>query len=554
MFFPSRFFAARRNRSSTFQSSRRSYKPSLEVLEDRHLLATLTVFTTADSGQGSLRQAILDANALPGLDMIQFSLEVPPFTISPLSPLPAITDPVIIDGTTQPGFTGAPIIELDGSNAGPADGLAITAGGSTVRGLIIDGFQGNGISLLFNGGNDIEGDYLGTNGKSPAGLGNTGDGIFISNASNNTIGGTGQGTGNVISGNGGSGVAIVASTTSPGLLRPPGDGTAIGPAASQASGNLIQGNFIGTNLTGTVALGNASDGVTIDSAPGNILGGSVTGAGNVISANGGDGVRISGTNAAGNLLQGNLIGTDASGTRALGNAVDGIGIADSSNNTIGGSAGNTIAFNGGNGVTVVSGTGNGILSNSIFANNGLGIDLGGEGVTLNDPNDLDTGANNLQNFPVIVSVTPLAESVQIKALLNSSPSTTFVIQFFGNAAADPSGFGQGKTFIGSTVVTTDANGNAVFTANVAPGLANFITATATDPADNTSEFSGLNFLSAAGLTACAVESRSANVALATFTDASGPEPAANYSATIDWNDGTPASAGVVTLSGTTFTV
>src|SRR5438132_4953113 len=243
MLFASRLFAARRRRASTFESSRRSYRPSFEVLEDRHLLATLTVFTTADSGQGSLRQAILDANALPGLDTIQFSLELRPFTISPLSPLPAITDPVIIDGTTQPGFTGTPIIELDGTNAGPADGLAISAGGSTVRGLIIDSFQGNGISLSFNGGNAIEGNYLGTNGKSPAALGNSNDGILINNASNNSIGGTAQGTGNVISGNGGSGIAIIVSTTAPTVLRALGAGPAIGPAGVLAAGNLIQGNF-----------------------------------------------------------------------------------------------------------------------------------------------------------------------------------------------------------------------------------------------------------------------------------------------------------------------
>ena len=87
-----------------------------------------------DSGPGSLRQAILDANALPGLDMIQFSLEVPPFTISLLSPLPAITDPVIIDGTTQPGFTGKPVIEINGTRVGIGifSGLMLTAGDSTV--------------------------------------------------------------------------------------------------------------------------------------------------------------------------------------------------------------------------------------------------------------------------------------------------------------------------------------------------------------------------------------------------------------------------------------
>src|SRR5262249_18160277 len=104
--------------------------------------ATFTVTNTNDSGTGSLRQAILDANANPGLDTITFAIGSGPRTIAPLSPLPTITDRVVIDGTTQPGYAGAPLIELSGANAGSgADGLSITAGGSTVVALVINRFQ-----------------------------------------------------------------------------------------------------------------------------------------------------------------------------------------------------------------------------------------------------------------------------------------------------------------------------------------------------------------------------------------------------------------------------
>src|SRR5207245_302366 len=136
----------------------------------------------------------------------------------------------------------------------------------------------------------------------------------------------------------------------------------------------------------------------------------------------------------------------------------GVAINASSNNTIGGTAagaGNTIAFNL-LGVDVTSGSGDSVLSNSIFANAALGIDLGPSGVTLNDPNDLDAGANNLQNFPVIATVSSMSSSVTIHGLLNSAPSTTYLLQFFANPSAHPSGFGEGKTLLGSASVTTNA--------------------------------------------------------------------------------------------------
>src|SRR5262249_43145871 len=152
----------------------------VEALEDRLAPAvTYTVLYTADSGAGSLRQAILDANANPGADLIAFNIGGGGVqTIAPTSPLPGITDPVTIDGTTQAGFAGSPIIELNGAGAGASShGLIISAGNSTVRGLVINRFSVNGIVLHTNGGNVLEGNYIGTNVAGTAGLGNQVHGV-----------------------------------------------------------------------------------------------------------------------------------------------------------------------------------------------------------------------------------------------------------------------------------------------------------------------------------------------------------------------------------------
>jgi titin len=199
-------------------------------------------------------------------------------------------------------------------------------------------------------------------------------------------------------------------------------------------------------------------------------------------------------------VEGNFIGTDRSGTLALGNARDGVTITgfDAADNTIGGaarSAGNVIAFNGGAGVSVidpfVSGLnlGNAILSNAIFANTGLGIDLGDDGVTPNHPGGLIPGPNGFQNFPVLTAAVRSASGTTIQGTLNTAARETFTIQFYANPTADPSGHGQGQTYLGSITVTTDANGNATFTAKFAGVLTGeAISATATDPGGNTSEF------------------------------------------------------------------
>ncbi len=247
-------------------------------------------------------------------------------------------------------------------------------------------------------------------------------------------------------------------------------------------------NRVGTNSAGTAALGNGRSGIFFGGE-----GRAVTG--NLISGNREHGLFLFREGTAPNRVQGNRIGTDITGTAAIGNVGNGVH-ASGGPNTIGGtdsSQGNVIAFNGGAGVALPADFGlfAAILSNSIFSNVGLGIDLGDDGVTPNDVCDGDTGPNDLQNFPVISGVDGSASSTTIQGQLNSTPSTAYLLQFFASAAADPSGFGEGANLLGSTMVTTDSACNASFsvTLPVAVAAGHFVTATATDPLMRTSEFS-----------------------------------------------------------------
>jgi photosystem II stability/assembly factor-like uncharacterized protein len=242
-------------------------------LENRLLPSVFAVINTADTGDGSLRQALLDANAHPGPDTIIFDIPgAGPHTIQPTSTLPTITDPVTIDGTYQPGFAGTPLIVLDGTAAGAGvNGLTIAAGDSTVRGLVIDNFTGAGVALQARGGNVLTGNYIGVDGTGAAAAANGGPGIAITGPGHNTIGGTTAAARNVLSANGGSGVEISGG----------GD-----------LGNLVEGNYIGTDATGTAALGNGGNGVLITTASNNTVGGTAAGAGNVIAFSGGDGVQV----------------------------------------------------------------------------------------------------------------------------------------------------------------------------------------------------------------------------------------------------------------------
>ena len=276
---------------------------------------------------------------------------------------------------------------------------------------------------------------------------------------------------------------------------------------SGAGGNVLQNNFIGTDAAGAMMFANGESGVRIEGSPNNTIGGTAAGSGNIISGNGSAGVTLSST--AGNHLQGNLIGTDASGA-PLGNTSSGIRVLGSTtDNTIGGvlpGSGNTIAFNNGAGINLFGGAHNAVLSNAIFSNAGLGIDLSDDaGVTPNDGCDGDSGANNLQNFPDLTSASSSVGNTAIQGSLNSTASTQFRVEFFSNTVCDGSGNGEGSAFIGSTIVTTDATCLAPFNVNlpVSVPAGQFITATATDLQmvfDNTSEFSSCVPVAAAGCT------------------------------------------------------
>lgn len=489
---------------------RSAFRPVLEALEDRLAPATFTVLNTTNAGAGSLRQAIVDANATANVggvaDVIAFNIPgAGVHTISVgFAPLPTITDPVVIDGYTQPGTNPNTLangdnavlrIELNGINTSGGNGLHITAGNSIVRGLVINRFAGFGdpsstdgyaIRLSINGANTIEGNFLGTDATgtiSPDFFINCRAGVGIHQSANNLIGGNTPEARNVISGNGG-------------LLL--GGNNKAGINIVSASGNRIQGNFIGVDRSGTTALGNRGFGVWALGAVGTVIGGTGAGERNIISSNSSGGISFRSSND-GNQVQGNFIGTDVTGTLGRGNQGNGVFVSGSNNVMIGGSLGgaNTIAFNFIAGVAVFGGTGNAFLSNSIYSNGDLGIDLApsfqGTSVTVNDIGDPDTGPNNLQNFPVITAASSSGNSVTVVGTLNSTAATVFRVEFFTNPVADPSGFGEGTRFLGARTVTTDASGNGSFAFALAlttpVPVGHFITATATDPGNNTSEFS-----------------------------------------------------------------
>ena len=210
--------------------------------------STFEVTNVNDSDVGSLRDAILKANASPGPDTIVFNITVGTGArvIFLLAALPEITDPIVIDATTQPGHTSTPIVELNGAFSNTNNGLVIRAGGSTVRGLAIGRFTESAIWLRDCDNNVIQANHLGVDTTGNVKRGNL-YGIQLTNSSNNLIGGTSAAARNVISGN--------------------TDGIKITGAS-----NIIQGNFIGTNAAGTAAIGNGFGVFILDSSTNNLIG------------------------------------------------------------------------------------------------------------------------------------------------------------------------------------------------------------------------------------------------------------------------------------------
>jgi hypothetical protein len=382
----------------------------------------------------------------------------------------------LVDGADQQG--GVRLVSSYTVVGGAADGASNV-------------ISGNGTGLEVAGDlNDVLGNKVGTDADGETALPNTFSGILVT-GDRNLVGGPDAGEANVVSGNGADGIEV-----------------RVGDLANPVVpwGNRLIGNLIGTNAGGEAALPNGSDGVELSDAMWNQIGGEQTGEGNVISGNAGHGVRIETVqtgNADLNLIVGNEIGTNRSGVAGLGNGDSGVYIEDGNDNWVGTQNGpNTIAFNGGDGVSVETSVNNSIIANSIYDNTDLGIDLDDNGATPNDISDLDTGANDLQNYPVINFASQTTNGSLVSTTVNwslqSVPSTEYRIEFFASPRCDDPDAGQAKTFLGAREVITTAGGVAGALATVLktpPNSGGQITATATNidnPAGSPEETSELS--------------------------------------------------------------
>jgi hypothetical protein len=506
---------------------------ALLVLAAAAPAATFIVVNTNDSGAGSLRQAILDANAGAGLDAIEFNIPGAGVqTITPTSALPALTGPTTINGFTQPGSSantnplGQPInavmlIEITGTFAA----LRANPGSdsSEFRGLVING----ALDLITVDASNvtIAGNFLGTNAAGTVAVPGAGGGFGVRHQGGNfmLIGGATNADRNLISGSIQGGIIMVSFTTT--------------------TGHTISGNYIGPNAAGTASLSPQSFSTGIFNAN------NVNINNNLVSGNQGGG--ISTINVAGlTLINGNLIGTQRDSVSPLGNGNYGLDL-NGDGASVGAGAPNIIAFNTGFGVRVPnSRVGNRLSQNSIYGNTLLGISLSSGTPLPNDAGDIDTvPGNDGQNYPVITS--PVG-SPTISGTLNSLPNTLFRIEFFANSTCHSSGNGQGQAYLGFTNVTTDGAGNASFGPLVfsIPGGFNIITSTATDlTLNNTSEFSVCP-VGGAGATSTALVS-SLNPSLVgqsvTFTaTVTGNAPTGS----VQFRDGVTV-LGTVALSGNT---
>lgn len=401
---------------------------AVESLGERVVPATFFVTNAADAGPETLRQAILDANDNAGPDTIAFAGSGV-MTIRPLSPLPTIHDTVTIDGTTEPGYAGTPIIELDNSQGQASwSGLIIQADNCTIRGLVVHSFF-NGIWIDGGSGNQVVGNYIGTDVTGTLPLGNHATGVFVF-GSNNSIGVPGEG--NLISANGtsvswGVGVDIYHYLS---------------------TGNVVQGNRIGTDASGTVALGNQT-GVYVNHADGTLIGGTAAGAGNLIAGNLSDGIAVVGAEST--VIQGNLVGTDVTGVQALDNQGNGIDLHIGTTNTvIGGNtaaARNVIAASKYVGIRLIEN-----VSGSVIQGNYIGTDATG---TIALPNQSGIVVDRQCGYNTIGGTTTGAGNL-------ISGNFGVGIQFTDHTGTDEMKFNivQGN-LIGTDVTGTQALGNQV---------------------------------------------------------------------------------------------
>jgi hypothetical protein len=485
--------------------------PVVSLLTGQQVFAaSYTVTNTNDAGAGSLRQAITDANANPGADTIDFSIGTGLQTITPATPLPDITDQVTIDGTSQPGGATCGtnfadrslLIELDGTTINNADSNLVFETGSDnsiVRGLVINGVIDGGHNVhpieIWSNAVTVQCNNLNTNVAGTASASQTGALHLQTNSSNNIIGGTGAGEGNIISG-GDDGISTNSGT----------------------NGNTIQGNWIGVGSDGGCIGNGTGQGLSID-GDNNVVGGNSAAARNVFSCHTtvgqGTGIDVVGNS---NTIQGNYIGTDTNGdvSPGYGNFTGMPVILNAANNLIGGDGageGNLIAGNGAGVVVLQFGAfapaGNSIIGNSIHSNSGgtiseLGIDLvespdfvtfTSAGVTPNDAEDADAGPNDYLNYPVLATPSYSAGNYTVNYKVDA-PAGNYRVEFFGNSSADPSGSGEGETLLDTVdIAVAGSAGLESFSHTFAGPAGQYISATITEiegvgDYGATSEFSG----------------------------------------------------------------
>jgi CSLREA domain-containing protein len=434
-------------------------------------------------GVCTLRAAIGEAQASPGANEIAFNIGGGTPSIYPQKWLPSVPAATTILGSTG----GAERVEISGSQMGWYDEvLQLGGGNSTVRNLVLNHkYQGQGLSMRYFDGNIVEGCYIGTDKTGTIAYGNSMSGVYICGTANQTIGGTVPAAGNLISGNGtgilaqettstdlkiqGNRIGTDASGSLPlgnmnhGVVLGGGNATVGGTEAGaknviaanagtgvwlSGDGALLQGNFIGLNDNGIARRPNNGSGIALEGAPRNLTGGTSGAARNVIAGNDGQGVAIVGSAAAGNKVQGNSIGLGPRGESGLHNLVAGVLIDGASGSVIGGTeegAGNTIAYNKHRGVIVLSGARNAVQGNSIYANGDLGIDMGGD---LWTPND-DAEGEGWQNYPALQYITATNGTTILSGTLHSKPGTTYRVEFFGSDSCGATTLIQGKAHLGA---------------------------------------------------------------------------------------------------------
>lgn len=540
---------------------------------------TIQVTNTADSGPGTLRQAIATANTNSGANTIVFQISgTAPFTIVLTNALPAITETVAIDATTQPGYTNKPVIELNGASAGSGTpGLKFTSGANLLRGLALNRFlapaveldgssnvlqgnffgtdvtgmtqrdnsayailvksdgnliggtnsgQGNvisagatansaGIYLWASASNTIQGNLIGVNAAGKAAFSSTNNGVILYNAGNNLIGGAVAGAGNIISGNGLSGVYLYGAGSTGNVIQgnrigtdvsgsnvvsnAGGDGISLVGApgnvicsnlisgnglagvsiqGSGGGGNRVCGNFIGTDVTGKLALTNHNSGVSISGTGGNVIGGTNAGDANVISGNALDGITLTGGTAT-NLIQGNLIGVNAAGSGSLRNVQNGITISGSTANTIGGTvaaARNLISGNTNYGIDIMQAADTG----NVIEGNYIGTDASGAAAVGNKlAGLLIQGCSNTIGGPAAGAGNVISgNGVQGLWLLGTNGNVRGNLvqgNFIGLSASGQSSLGNGDTSSGAAGIGISlASGNQI--GGAAAGAGNVISA------------------------------------------------------------------------------